>query len=179
MDDYVSKPVRDDDLLRVIRQVTPAASAEDTFSHGRQDTGELMPAPAAFDEAAVLGRVGGNRAVLRGLIEVFYQDCNTQMGELDAAIRDGDADRVRAAGHTIKGMVSFFGAGDAVEAARRVEAAGERGELAGVRYSFSALARELDAVAGALAPFSPAPPDGCHFGRGDRAEDDVFSPAGV
>src|SRR5262249_1202371 len=132
-----------------------------------------------LDEDAVLARVGGSREVLRGLIEVFYQDCNTLMSELGEAIKAADAGKVRSAAHTVKGMVSFFGAGTAVDAAVRLEGAGEREELVGAAQLFAGLARELEAVAAALAPFSPAPPDGWNLGRADRSDADVFSPAGA
>jgi HPt (histidine-containing phosphotransfer) domain-containing protein len=173
MDDYVSKPIRDDDLLAALRRAAQAAvlpvggpSAGDTFGGGGQETGGLA-APAAFDEEAVLARVGGNRDTLRGLVEVLYQDCNTQMAELDAALRAGAAPRVQAAAHTIKGMVAFFGAGPAVEAAVRLERAGECGELTGASHTFAALAHELEALAAALAPFAPPPDDGWQYGRGE------------
>src|SRR6185503_11947851 len=136
-------------LRRVVPDAAPSASAADTFVHIVEDTGELGVAPAAFDEEAVLARVGGNREVLRGLVEVLYQDCNTQMAELDAALRAGDAQRVQTAAHTIKGMVAFFGAGPAVETAVQLERAGERGELVGASHTFAELAHELEALAAA------------------------------
>ncbi len=172
MDDYVSKPVRDEELLAALRRVAPrnpaagVFSVGDTFGSAAQDTGELV-VPPAFDEEAVLARVGGNRDTLRGLVEVLYQDCNTQMAELDAALRAGDAPRVQQAAHTVKGMVAFFGARATVEAALRLERAGERGELVGASHAFAELARELEALAAALAPFAPAPDDGWQYGRGE------------
>ena len=181
MDDYVSKPIRDGELAAAIRRVfpEPVPAPHETVGCGPQDTDEMRAPARGLDEAAVLGRVGGNRDVLRGLIDVFYQDCNTLMADLDAAIKGGDAAKVRAAAHTVKGMVGFFGATDAVEAAVRVEKAGEREELVGAAPLYAGLARELDALAAALAPFSPAPPDGWHLGRADRSDADVFSPAGA
>jgi CheY-like chemotaxis protein/HPt (histidine-containing phosphotransfer) domain-containing protein len=171
MDDYVSKPVRDEELAAALRRTTPATEtlADDTFVFGSQDTGALGPPPAApaFNEEAVLARVGGNRQTLRGLVEVLYQDCNTQMADLDAGLRGGDAAKVQAAAHTIKGMVSFFDAHGAAEAALRLERAGEAGELSGAGHAFAELARELEALADALAPYAPPPDVGWQYGRGE------------
>jgi signal transduction histidine kinase/DNA-binding response OmpR family regulator/HPt (histidine-containing phosphotransfer) domain-containing protein len=186
MDDYVSKPIRDDDLLAAIRRVarppvTPETAAAATGSFALQDTAENIqlpaePAPApVFDEAAMLDRVGGNRDVLRGLIEVFYQDCTALMAELNAALRAGDGPRVQAAAHTIKGMVSFFGAAAAVEAAVWLEKAGQRGELAGATGQFQRLADELEQMGEALAAFAPPPRAGWHLGCGELVDGDVFS----
>jgi len=182
MDDYVSKPIRDDDLLAAIRRVaiSPAtgASAEDTSTRHRQDTNELMaPADSWFDRVTVLERVGGNRVVLRQLVGVFYQDCNTQMAALRDAIRDGDVEGVRGAGHTIKGMVAFFDQTGAAEAARKLELLGVRGELAGASPLCAELARELAKIEAGLAEFAPPPPDGWHLGFADRSEAETVCPA--
>src|SRR5439155_601543 len=69
MDDYVSKPIRDEDLLAALRRAVPGAGvgstdAGDTFGSGAQETGAFTLS-VAFDEAAVLARVGGNRETLR------------------------------------------------------------------------------------------------------------------
>ncbi|HYH68002.1 MAG TPA: response regulator, partial [Urbifossiella sp.] len=181
MDDYVSKPIRDDDLLAAFCRVaiSPAsgASAEDTSTRHRQDTNELAVPDESFDRVTVLERVGGNRVVLRQLIGVFYQDCNTRMAALRDAIRDGDVEGVRDAGHTIKGMVAFFGRSGAAEAARKLEMLGVRGELDGASPLCAELARELAKIEAGLAEFAPPPPDGWHLGFADRSEAETVCPA--
>jgi HPt (histidine-containing phosphotransfer) domain-containing protein len=144
-----------------------------------QDTQSLTPPPPAKgrDEAAVLARVGGHRDTLRGLIEVFYQDCNNLMADLHDAVRAADPAKVRATAHTLKGMVGFFGASQAVAAAAKLEKAGERDELTGAAESYCALGRELEALGVNLAAYASAPPAGWHLGRADRSEADMFSPA--
>jgi len=182
MDDYVSKPIRDDELLEAIDRVTPTSSepVEDTSFLRQQDTAELMPpSETAFDEATVLGRVGGNREVLKQLIRVFYQDCNNLMDSLNTAIKASDAPGVRSASHTIKGMVAFFGAKAAIDKAVRLEQAGIREELAGTSHLFGELARELAQLEVALSQYAPSPPDGWHLGMGTSTSDHVFSPVGA
>jgi CheY-like chemotaxis protein len=88
MDGHVSKPIRDDDLLAALRAVARTNPSE-TLGAASEDTDRFAPAAPGFDEAAALARVGGNRAVLVGLIEVMYQDCTAQMAELGAALRAG------------------------------------------------------------------------------------------
>lgn len=182
MDDFVSKPVRDDDLLAAIGRVVPGRmeSAQETSFTRREDTAESIAlADSSFDERAVLGRVGGNRQVLQQLIGVFYQDCNNLMSSLNQAIRSGDATAVRSASHTIKGMVAFFGASEAIEAALKLEKAGLREELADSPLLFNCLARELSKLEAALSPFAPSPSDGWHLGLGTRADEDVFNTSSV
>ncbi len=181
MDDYVSKPIRDDDLLAAIRRATSGAVRPgDTDAHYRQDTDDLMlPPDPAFDTAAVLERVGGNRDVLRQLVGVFYQDCNTHMAALRDAVRDGDADAARTAAHTLKGMVAFFDVGGAAEAARKLEHLGYRGDLSGAASLCAELGRELAKIEAGLSEFAPPPPEGWHLGFADRSEDETVCPAGA
>lgn len=166
MDDYVTKPLRDEELAVALRRATAARPVTDTVLLATHDTGRL---DAPFDEAAVLARVGGNRDVLRGLIGVLYQDCSTQMAELGAALRTGDGRRVYAAAHTVKGMVAFFGADTASDAALKLERAGERGELAGASHTLDQLAQGLQELSVALAPYAPAPNEGWQHGHGASA----------
>ena len=182
MDDYVSKPIHDDELIAAIRRATPAGDADtlSEFSLRQQDTGEFaLPPASVFDEAAVIARVGGNREILQQLIGVFYQDCNNQMDALNGAIKSNNALGVRSAAHTIKGMVAFFGAKGAADTAVKLEQAGVREELAGASLLFGELARELLQLETALGQFAPSPQDGWHLGLGDRSSADIFDPAGV
>jgi PAS domain S-box-containing protein len=177
MDDYVSKPIRDDELMAAIVRACPdrLAASEDTSDLRSQDTvGRAPVVAAALEEDAVLARVGGNRGVLSGLIGVFYQDCQTLMSSLRAAIRSGDAAGVQTAAHTIKGMVAFFEARAATEAAGRLEDAGVRQELAGTRQLFDALARELSLIEVELSKYVPAPSEGWHLGLTDHDGPEPF-----
>jgi CheY-like chemotaxis protein/HPt (histidine-containing phosphotransfer) domain-containing protein len=186
MDDYVSKPIRDEELLAAIKRTCPARieSADDTFGHRLQDTGELyahnpVPPPAAIDEDELLTRVGGNQEVLSGLINVFYKDCNGLMSDLRAAIRDGDAQGVRAAAHTIKGMVAFFEAQELVEVADRLERVGVRGDLSDANQLCGLLSQGLSRIEPALTVYAPSPPAGWHLGRAEEVDAENFNFYGV
>jgi signal transduction histidine kinase/DNA-binding response OmpR family regulator len=98
MDGYVMKPIRDEDLRQAIRSITP-------------------PAPPAFDPTAALERVGGDKDVLASLVQLFRTDSARLLPEIRAAVEEGDATRLNRAAHTLKGMVGFFGAAGATEAA--------------------------------------------------------------
>jgi HPt (histidine-containing phosphotransfer) domain-containing protein len=178
MDDYVSKPIRDEELLAAIQRtgLLTLESTEETLGYRKNDTEQLIDlSTPIFPEDAVLARVGGNREVLQGLIKVFYQDCNALMSGMNRGIQANDAVAVRSAAHTIKGMVAFFEANAATELAAKLEQAGMREELSGTHQIFSALARELTAIEGALSKYAAAPFEGWHLGRGESCPHDVFS----
>ncbi len=180
MDDYVSKPIRDEELLAAIKRVCPARFeiGEDTSNCAIQDTNQLTcPAPPVFDESVVFGRVGGNRELLQGLIKIFYQDCNNLMLRLKNAIQAGDARGVQEAAHTIKGMVAFFDAKTATETAVLLEKAGEGEQLANTSHLFNTLASELTLIEASLSQYMPTPEEGWHFGLADGTNANIFSQA--
>ncbi len=171
MDDYISKPIADEELLRVLGQTSASvpASIVESLPIAQQDTLGSDVKHVVFDEAAALERVGGNRDMLLELIEVFYQDGKALMADLDAGIRAGDAVQVRNAAHTIKGMVSFFGSTAAMQAALQLEKAGECNDLSTVMEQFDELDHALSAVGVALGQFQNVPSEKLKGSIKDRA----------
>jgi PAS domain S-box-containing protein len=174
MDGYVAKPIRDQELWQEIDRVVPAAAAggaasrtEDRGSRIADRKGQEPPAAAIstsifdprssildaappLDREAALGRVGGNRDLLRQLVGVFREDCSRLVPDLRAALAAGAAAEVRRAAHTLKGMVAFFGAAGATGAAARLEALAAAGPLTGADVEFNTLLQELERLLSAL-----------------------------
>ena len=165
MDDYVSKPVRDEDLLAAIGRACPNSVA------GRVIVAPPAAAPAA-SLSAIIRRVGGDREALREMVEIFYQDCNALMGDLRRSVQLGDAPGVRAAAHTLKGMTAFFESPGATAAAAELEQAGARGDLNGAQQNAAVLAGELSRIEVVLGEGMPSPPAGWHLGRASFAHAD-------
>ncbi len=69
----------------------------------------------------------GDRAIFEGLAAVLKEESKRQFGEMRAAIARSDAGTVARLAHTIKGLVSTFGARRSVEAARRLEVLSDQG----------------------------------------------------
>src|SRR5436190_16020451 len=80
-----------------------------------------IPAPAPFDEAAVLERVEGDVELLREIVELFLEDSLRLREEVRAAVAAGDAAALRRSAHTLKGAASNFGAAAVVAAALQLE----------------------------------------------------------
>jgi HPt (histidine-containing phosphotransfer) domain-containing protein len=100
---------------------------------------------------ATLARVGGNMRLLEELAEVFRSDCVRLLAEIQEAIHVGHAVQMGAAAHTLKGMVGFFEADTARQAALSLETLGRRGELAGASEHYQRLAGEIERIQSALA----------------------------
>ena len=154
MDGYLSKPIRARELLAVIEQVLsggaqarPAATATAANS-------------AVVDWATALDRLQGDRGLLEEIVEVFREECPRLVSQARRAIAAGDAAELRLAAHTLKGALVFFAAADAVEAARRLEMIGKRGELAAAPQAFEELQCQLERLQPALAEMHVAGGDG-------------------
>ncbi len=153
MDDFVSKPIRDADLLRAIRAVAPESSC------GRPIETAPHPASTVSHSTKWLERVGGNAKLLAELITSFRADCPTLLAEIDLSIRENDPTTLCRAAHTLKSMLLFFEAAEASQAALRLEMMGRESELAGSIEIFARLSAavdrlldELEALAGADLP---------------------------
>ena len=85
---------------------------------------------APVDFSAALLWVDGDRTLLTELVEIFLEDCPRRLQELEQAVAEGNAIRVKQSAHSLKGMVACFGARLAQERAAEMEGLGKAGDLA-------------------------------------------------
>jgi HPt (histidine-containing phosphotransfer) domain-containing protein len=115
-----------------------------------------MPAGSAgpvFDVEIALRAVGGDRELLKEIIDVYFVECPRWMAEIGAAVARGEAPTLRRMAHTLKGTVSGFGAAEACALAQRLEDMGHGGCLQGGQEACVALAEALARLEPALAAF--------------------------
>lgn len=103
---------------------------------------QTTPGPP-LDRAGVLQRVGGDRALLAELVEVFRKNCPDQLSELREAITDGDSHRVELTSHALRGALSNLGAMSASESAMRLEEMARSANLTGADSERVHLEREI------------------------------------
>ena len=85
---------------------------------------------APVDFWAALRWVDGDRTLLAELIEIFLEDCPRRLHELEQAVTEGDATRVKQVAHSLKGMVACFSTRSAQGLAAEMECLGKSGDLA-------------------------------------------------
>ena len=112
MDGYVAKPVRPHELYAAVEGLHSAL--------GR----ETASADVSFEWDAALERVGGDEAMLRDLVEMFFAECPKLMQQIREHIASAGGPELRRAAHTLKGSAHVFGAAAAAEAAHRLEEIG-------------------------------------------------------
>ncbi len=173
MDDYIAKPLKPERLLQVVSQLAPEAALTDapsrpvaTDSDGtddRNDDHDDEAKPLLEDEMPLLyrdvinlaearRRIPGGDAELRELAQALQEEAVKLRDTIEQALRDGDAETVRRAAHTLKGAAAVFEAQAVVDAARQLEqaAAAGSGKVDRGRWHFAVLNTELQKLLAAL-----------------------------
>lgn len=152
-DAYVPKPIRSEELFRVIGELM--GTQRDWSSE------VLSPAPIdAFDRSAAMHNLGGDEGLFREVIGLFLEDCPRLIGEIRAAIDTGDDMALARAAHTLKGTSGHLGATEVGAAATRLESScrsGSRPKSSDLDALTSALDRLFVALGGP-APSTTASP---------------------
>jgi two-component system, sensor histidine kinase and response regulator len=115
MDAYISKPVRANELSKII----------DSVLRHEKTLPELRTKPHAthgvIDRTELLDRVGGDMGLLRRMVDVFVKEYPKRLSEIGKAVEVGDAARLEKAAHTLHGTLASFAAAAAKNAARKLE----------------------------------------------------------
>jgi HPt (histidine-containing phosphotransfer) domain-containing protein len=141
MDDYISKPFEELDLVRMILKYTNENSGIENnvtaalVSNTNDDEAVSLPrgmfTPA--DEPALanaspsysyarLEKMGnGNKELVRKIREVFLKQMPSSLSELELAVRQRDYDQVYMVAHRSKSSLVSFSAEEAKELANRME----------------------------------------------------------
>jgi CheY-like chemotaxis protein/HPt (histidine-containing phosphotransfer) domain-containing protein len=136
MDGYVSKPIDTTQLFQAIERTSAAKPAS------------AQPEDDGFDEAESLRRAGGDRALLRFLIELFLSSCDGELEQINSAL-SAKGDRLRRATHDFKGHVGAFSR-RAMDLARILEERAQEGEPEKVVEAWEALRSEVGRLRPAL-----------------------------
>ena len=139
MDDYLTKPVRPEELAAVLERWLGLAK---TAAPAGTPAPAQAPAPAAdsaspdvpvFDKPSFLARLSGDEDLARMIAGVFQSDMPGQIEQLAALIAAGDSPAAGRQAHKIKGAAADVG-GEAMRAAAfEMEKAGQAGKLDDLR----------------------------------------------
>ncbi len=156
MDDYISKPIRVEELVRSLEQVgkTPEGPhGELARGMRRHDVPvEVTPARMMEPSRAVVDRsvLDSLRAVLRGDLEevvgIFLENSTKLLAEMDQALAQQDAAALEHAAHTLKSSSATFGALRLSEISRELELKGRQGQLGGAQEKLKSAQDEFEKV---------------------------------
>ncbi len=132
MDGYVAKPVRPHELYAAVEGLA------------------LVPVDLPFEWEAALERVGGDEALLRDLVEMFFAECPKLMQQVREHIAGADGPALRRAAHTLKGSAHVFGADAVAESSHRLEEIGREEAFADAEEALALLEDEVARLLPAL-----------------------------
>jgi two-component system sensor histidine kinase/response regulator len=139
MDDYVSKPLRKEDLLRALKGGVPQRhedKGEKTFLHSR---------------AEMLAQCEGDEELMKELVAIFQENTPQIVQSIGDAIEQRDAPALAVSAHKLLSSLGAFGAKQAGTLARRLERHGLENDFRGTKEKFTELERETDKIHAALA----------------------------
>jgi PAS domain S-box-containing protein len=114
MDDYLSKPIRLEELAAAL--------------------GEVLPQSDQTLDAAALTRLRetvGDDSAVEHLVRLFLAESEKLIRTMHAAVRDGNAVDLRRAAHTLRSNAATFGAATLEQASRALESLAARGIVDG------------------------------------------------
>ncbi len=133
MDDYLTKPVRKDDLKGVLERWIPLSVHPQVTSPSdaerRENGTDTEALSVIFDVAATLRNIGGDRALLEDLVELFLERYETMLERIRTALASKDQAAVEQAAHALKGTANNLSASEVVLSAGQLEALGRLGTL--------------------------------------------------
>ena len=164
MDDYLTKPLRPEELARMVERWTgvvggklPAAAGSAAPASGPVSVAPRAPASEtlvpAFDRRALLNTLGGDRELAEEIIGEFLADVRRQLDVLHETAESGTTPRLARQAHALKGASATVGALSLKAEAERLEvdarhAGEERLERVGERIAAleAAFARLTEAL---------------------------------
>ncbi|HVK04054.1 MAG TPA: response regulator [Armatimonadaceae bacterium] len=151
MDDYISKPLQPRELLALVGKMLPdPETAGDGASAAAAEERTAESDTPAFDLDEALKRAGGDRELLRELVDILLADLPARVSQIREAVTRRDAPAVRSAAHALKGGVGSFSARRAAAALQEMETAGEGGDLSRAEAALAGVEREVVRLQGAL-----------------------------
>jgi signal transduction histidine kinase/HPt (histidine-containing phosphotransfer) domain-containing protein/ActR/RegA family two-component response regulator len=143
MDDYITKPVHHTTLAAALAKWLPARS--DSFSYGDiRCAGADSPHGAlAFDEAALMDRLMGDRALAYTIIHGFLDDIPKELAELERHLVAHDIIAGERQAHGIKGAAANVSAIALQQTAAAIELAGKERDLTAMTARFHDLKRQF------------------------------------
>jgi two-component system, sensor histidine kinase and response regulator len=157
MDDYVSKPVKLEELAEVLERWVLQEEEEakaDTTTPAREKGDSLATTGGSVDISVLVGlrelQGEGEPDILDELIELFLGEVPTQLKALREAAQTGEAQSVERIAHTLKGSSANMGALRMEALCAELEEAGRSEDLSAASGQISRLEEEFGRVRAVL-----------------------------
>ncbi len=151
MDDYLIKPVKARNLLRVMERLFSRASGRASTAEAAlppkdrdAETDKLGQSRPIFDAQDFLARVGGNQALYDRLLNRFQTETPGQLKKLRGFLQASDPEGLAAEAHSLKGLAAYMAAYRLRDAAYATEKAARAKDLETARTEVEQVESEFD-----------------------------------
>ncbi|MEJ2634324.1 MAG: PAS domain S-box protein [Calditrichia bacterium] len=143
MDDYLSKPIKADELRKVLESlVLKETKTEDN----QQQKEEKLEKVLVVDKQELIDRMEGDWELLGELVEMFNDSYQQMIDDIGKAIREGDIELLERSAHSLKGAMGNFSGKQAFETAHELELMGRKKEAENAASVFERLKAQVDEV---------------------------------
>jgi CheY-like chemotaxis protein/HPt (histidine-containing phosphotransfer) domain-containing protein len=163
MDDYLSKPIRVEELAAALRRCHPRTAPQPPApAGGSGESAQVPPGREPQGQPPVAGvlhppalerlmeTIGDDLSLLTALIDTFLSDAPRLVEAARRGLERGQTDEVRRAAHTLKSNGATFGATRFSELSRQLESLARSGTLEGADELIARIDAEYERVRIAL-----------------------------
>ena len=150
MDDYLTKPVKKEELSAVLEKWQKPVDQKDSPLQGESKS--VSPGTILFDKAQLLDNFDGDEDFAKGILEDAVKEIPNDVEELIVLCGGEDLQAIRILAHTIKGMAANLCTPALWELSANIETAAKASDLASARKLVPELEQTtrmtLDAIKG-------------------------------
>jgi two-component system, sensor histidine kinase and response regulator len=147
MDDYVSKPFQQEDVLSVLNRLVKDVgipTAPVTQDDPAEQTDPAEDQRAIFNRTALLLRLSNHHEMIPAFVAMFIKEVDQNLPALEAAIISGDSKAAADSAHSIKGVSGNIGADRMYAVVLDLEACVKDGETADAGAKIAVLRAEYE-----------------------------------
>ena len=148
MDDYISKPMKRDLLIRMVEKWTCSPGPDGDLSHEEKAAEFPLPGENPMNLEQVLAEFDNDALFFKEVVQEFMTAVQKQMREIREAIESRSLKTVEKHGHAIKGGAANLTAHELSRAARDLEEAGRSGQIDLCRQGLARLSLAFDRLCG-------------------------------
>ncbi|RLB07078.1 MAG: hypothetical protein DRG27_06805 [Deltaproteobacteria bacterium] len=147
MDEYLSKPIKIEELLNIISKFFEAeAGPEQKQEHVQIQSKKVIQ----IDMKRAMDAVGGDKELLNELLNMFYEDSKAKLKEIKEAIKNKDYEKLRELVHAVKGASANIGLTEIYEICLELENMAKKKDISGSDKLYSKLKENIEALRGML-----------------------------
>lgn len=110
MNEYLSKPIREEELFRLIQIFTGKISPPDVYVHSNAINGHSQPQEGPLVQLQYLRTLSkGDTEFEHAMLQQFVSQLPEDLGALKKAIQAEDVPAIRSTAHNLKTTISFIG----------------------------------------------------------------------